>query len=99
MEEPVGFLPRNLEADKAFACDNGPVALNAEGSSPFHKSPTLRLAPVVGKRKHCLQGNSGDDHEFPLVHARDVEPAAKKWQWTGNPPSRVRRSPAKLRLA
>jgi hypothetical protein len=35
---------------------------------------------------------------FLLVHARDFEAAAKKWQWTGNPPSQESRSPAKLQL-
>ena len=98
MEELVGFFPWNLEADKAFARDNGLVALTAVGSSPFHKSTPLCLVRVVGKRKLCFQEKSGDDREFSLVHARDVEPAAKKWQWTGNPPSRERGSPAKLQL-
>src|SRR5712692_5051526 len=40
MEELVGFLPWNLEADKAFAGDNGQVALTAvDDCCPFHGSP------------------------------------------------------------
>jgi hypothetical protein len=63
VEELVSFFPWNLEADKAFVLDNGPVALTAVGSSPFHKSPPFCLVPVVGNRKHCLQKKSGDDRE------------------------------------
>jgi hypothetical protein len=98
MEELVGFRSWNLEADKAFARDDGLVALTAVNSCfAFHKSPPLCLMPLFGKRKRCppreIQATTVN---FLLVHARDFAAAAKKWQWTGNPPSQESRSPAKL---
>jgi hypothetical protein len=86
MEELVGFLPWNLEADKALARYNGLVTLTAVDScSPLHKSPPLCLASLVGKRKFCPRREIQlTTVNFLLVHAGNVEPAAKKWQWTGS---------------
>jgi hypothetical protein len=80
VKELVDFPRRNLEADLAFARENGLVASTAfDSSCPFllHKSPLAGSANLP-------------------VTAWNLAPALTSWQWTENPPSLERRSPAKL---
>ena len=73
MEELVDFLSWVLEADKAFARDNGLMALAAVGvCCPFHKSPPTCLVSLLGNPNRALRENSADDREFPPVHPDDA---------------------------
>lgn len=67
MEELVDFRSWNLEADKAFARDDGLVALTAVDSClAFHKSPALCVVPLFRQAQTLpVDGSSGDDREFP----------------------------------
>ena len=66
MEELVGFRSWNLEAGKAFAFDDGLVALTAaESCSTFQKSPPL-LPRAPFRHEPCPPREiQFDDREFP----------------------------------
>ena len=88
MEEQVGFFPGNLEADKPFARGNGLLALTtSDRCLPNHESPPPRLVALWASANPAAERNSSEAVEFPVGHAGELEPARKKWQWTGNPAS------------
>jgi hypothetical protein len=65
MEELVGFLARNLETHKAFARDNGLVALTAvDRCCSFHNFPQLCRVSLVGTANFTAARISVENREF-----------------------------------
>jgi len=89
MEELVGFRSWNLEADKAFALDDGLVTLTAaESCSTFQKSPPLCLVPLFGTNPARRERFSSTTANFLVAHGATLRLQQKNGNGRRIPPLR-----------